>query len=182
MWKDKGRKVYVYPAFVKDYSESCKYNCQLLTQTQKMDFYADLYHVQKEKLNVFPKFEVGGCSASMVNGYVIGPEGELYKCWTTVGMKDEIIGHVNNDKIENMDLLMRYLAGPTMLNDQKCIDCKLFPTCVGGCIWDRHQSIYNGKDYEKYLCNPKIENLERALELHYSTLQVDKTPLCYEKD
>lgn len=170
IWKDLGKKVYVYPAFVKDYSESCKNNCQVLSLTQKMDLYNDLHEIHHEKLNVFPEFRVAGCSASMVNGYVIGPEGELYKCWTALGMKEEIIGHVYSDKIENMKLLMRYLAGPTMLDDEKCIACKLFPTCVGGCLWDRHQTMYKGKDYDRYYCNPKIENLERALELFYETL------------
>lgn len=76
--------------------------------------------------------------ATILNYFVVGPEGELYKCWNDIGDKDSIVGNVLDDKITNYDLLSRYLGGPTMSDDPKCVNCKLYPICNGGCAWSRH--------------------------------------------
>lgn len=165
-WWDKGKKVIPYPAFVRDYTESCESNCTLMSRMEKLDFFIDLYKNHNEDINFYPQFCVGGCGATIVNSYVVGPEGELYKCWNDLGIKENIVGYLNSDKIENPQLLARYIAGPTMMDNQECIDCKLFPICEGGCIWERHKNFFQGKNYD-YLCHSRKANIDRTFELHY---------------
>lgn len=173
-WWNNGKKVVVYPAFVRDYSESCNSNCLLVKRIQRMDFFEDLYKEHGLDVGFFPELCVGGCGATVINYYVVGPEGELYKCWNDLGVKKQIVGYVDSDQIVNFNLLTKYLAGPTMMDDSECINCKLFPTCEGGCIWERHQNIFEGKDFN-YLCHTRKDSIDRTLELHYEkTLQNQK--------
>lgn len=83
-----------------------------------------------------------------------------------MGIKENIVGYLDSDKIENPQLLARYIAGPTMMDNQECIDCKLFPICEGGCIWERHKNFFQGKKYD-YLCHTRKANIDRTFELHY---------------
>ena len=165
-WWDKGRKIVAYPAFVRDYSESCSNNCMLVSRIQKMDFFIDLYKVHGFKVGFYPEHCVGGCGATVLNYYVVGPEGELYKCWNDLGVKSAIVGYLNSDEIVNFDLLTRYMAGPTMMDNEECLDCKLFPICEGGCIWERHKNLFEDRGYD-YLCHTRKANIDRSFEIHY---------------
>jgi len=175
-WWDQGKKVVVYPAFVRDYSESCKSNCLLINRIQKMDFFVNLYKKHNLDVGFYPEHCTGGCGATVLNYYVVGPEGELYKCWNDLGVKDAIIGYLNKDEIVNYELLTRYMAGPTMMDSQECVDCKLFPICEGGCIWERHKNIFEGREFD-YLCHTRKENLDQSFELHYE--QMLKKKVCH---
>jgi uncharacterized protein len=165
-WLDKGRNVVTYPAFVKDFSESCKTNCLLLNRTQKLDFFVNLQRKHGIDISFYPEYCVGGCGATVLNCYVVGPEGELYKCWNDLGTKEAIVGYLNSDEIVNFDLLTRYMAGPSMIDSQKCLDCKLLTICDGGCIWEWHQNIFENKEYD-YMCHTRKANIDYTFELHY---------------
>lgn len=39
------------------------------------------------------------CTATSLYGYVIGPKGEIYKCWEDVGIKEKEIGSVLDGKL-----------------------------------------------------------------------------------
>ena len=76
---------------------------------------------------VFPRSERYECAISNRNALVIGPEGELYKCWNDVGNKSKIIGNIDG-KITNEALLPRYLVAADPFEDPKCknVFCFLF--------------------------------------------------------
>lgn len=174
-----GNNVIVYPAFVKDFSSLNKDNFALngcrdicFTNSEKLKFFEELFIQHGLKVNFTPQYSVGGCGATVVNYYVIGPEGELYKCWNDIGDKNAIVGNVCDNKIDNYNLLARYLGGPNMMDDKECIDCKLLPICDGGCAWNRHKNIFNGSQMN--LCSSRISNPERAFELYYEQLQEEK--------
>ena len=62
-------------------------------------------HILYEKygiagLNILPQPQAVGCAATSVNTFVIGPSGELYKCWVDVGRKEKIIGSIYDDTNE----------------------------------------------------------------------------------
>lgn len=160
-----GKKVSVIPAFVSDVSEGCSTNCNLLQREDQAKFYFDLYEKHGLSINFYPELQIGGCGATSLNYYVVGPEGELYKCWNDIGINEKIVGFLNNDLIPQLDVLAQYLAGPTMFEDDICKSCELFPICDGGCQWKRLKNVNEGKKYD--LCIEKKDNLNKFLELHY---------------
>ncbi len=176
-WKEKN--VIVYPAFVQDFRSiiknvsednfainGCRDVC--LTSSEKLAFFEELRKKFNLKINFTPQYAIGGCGATVLNYYVVGPEGELYKCWNDIGNKDAIVGNVLSDKITNYDLLSRYLAGPSMSDDAKCIDCKLYPICDGGCTWNRHKNIFEGAKID--LCSNRSANPQKSFELYYEQI------------
>ena len=175
----RGKNVVVYPAFVTDFStvmnkandknfalNGCRDAC--FTSSEKMVFFETLYQKYGLNVNFTPKYVVGGCGATILNYYVIGPKGELYKCWNDIGDDTLIVGSVFDNEITNYDLLARYLGGPTMMDDEKCIECKLFPICDGGCTWNRHKNIFENANM--HLCSARLTNPERSFELFYEQL------------
>ena len=116
-----------------------------------MQFFEKLHKKYGLEVNFRPEYTVGGCGATIVNYFVIGPKGELYKCWNDIGDENFIVGNVVENKITNYELLSRYIGGPNMMDDPKCCECKLFPICDGGCAWNRHKNIFNGASMQ--LCN-----------------------------
>lgn len=83
------------------------------------------------------------CSANTKNSFVIGPEGELYKCWEDVGRSNMVIGSIHEPPfIFNTKLVALYSVGTDPFLDKDCTECTVFPICSGGCanrrLRDKH--------------------------------------------
>lgn len=161
-------RLFVYPAFVKDYTQSCTSTCgsNLLDRKKRISFYTELADKYGVNVGFYPEHHVGGCGATNVNYYVVGPEGELYKCWNDIGLKHKIVGYLHGDEIPNQEVLVRYLVGPNMFEDPACQTCNLFPVCDGGCQWLRLKNVYEGGNHD--LCTNRKGNLNHFLEKHYA--------------
>ncbi len=71
------------------------------------------------------------CAAISPFSAVIGPTGELYKCWTDVGMDQYIAGHV---KLPGIALPTMFTYSRLSAYDSAdCRGCSIFPVCAGGC-------------------------------------------------
>lgn len=165
-WRD--NRLFVYPAFVRDYTQSCASTCgsNLLDRKKRVEFYTELADKYGVNVGFYPEHHVGGCGATNVNYYVVGPEGELYKCWNDIGLKNRIVGYLDSDEVPNQDVLIRYMVGPSMFEDPACQTCNLFPVCDGGCQWLRLKNVYEGGGFD--LCTNRKGNLELFLEKHYA--------------
>lgn len=129
------RNVTAYPAFVGDYSEgNCGFVISANCRKKLLERYAD------STGEIYPHFYPSGfrseCAIRNLNTHVIGPEGEIYKCWNDVGCNEKIVGNIDG-KILNEDLLFKYLTGADPLENKRCHDCILFPVCTGGCPYER---------------------------------------------
>lgn len=107
----------------------------------------------------FPRHVISGCTANNITGYVVGPEGEIYKCWEDVGDKQCVVGNVKEKQFTNLSLLADYMLRSSNLQDPECNDCPLLPICTSNCPKFRlanklnHAenelcSLYMNKDYE----------------------------------
>jgi uncharacterized protein len=116
-------------------------------------------------LPIFPQSTCTACTLVQHNTYVIGPDGELYKCWNNVGEEDKVIGNVASFKNWNMALVAEGMVSGNYLEDERCEKCFLFPVCDGGCPNVRMLNNRDGKrrDHCSYFKN----NLEELLEIHY---------------
>lgn len=153
--------VSVHPAFVKDYGNCA--SCTLDSQKQ----YAFIKKLYKEHGLAFSSFYPSGnrveCGIRNMNGLVIGPQGELYKCWNDVGKQKMVYGTLNGE-INNEEVLLEYLVGADPFDDPKCRKCFLLPVCSGGCPYDRLQMLKKG---EGDTCPLMKDKLEDYLWFHY---------------
>ena len=145
-WKDKN--VHITPAFVLA-NDNCIVSC--CSSHEKTEFYLHLqekYHIKS--FNLAPKIKIGRCSATVENSYIIAPNGNLYKCWNDIGIDKLCIGNVS-EGIKNNTLVAKYIVGSDKYSDAKCLNCKLFPICEGGCNRRRIDNREIGTNYD--LCS-----------------------------
>ena len=71
------------------------------------------------------------CTAVRSNEFILGSDGELYKCWESVGNPSHVIGNIRDYKNLN-GRLRRWLSYDPFTNDE-CRSCIALPTCMGGC-------------------------------------------------
>lgn len=83
----------IYPGIlrIEDPVNKCM-GCQSLLH----DDVRELFYGLGENVNFYPVLQGKGCSATHLNSFLIGPSGELYKCWNELGDEKKIIGFIND--------------------------------------------------------------------------------------
>ncbi len=81
------------------------------------------------------------CTAVRENELVVGANGELYKCWDSVGNHQEVVGHLRSWRDPN-DRILKWLHYDPFA-DEGCRGCIALPTCMGGCA---HHQMTNPGD------------------------------------
>lgn len=116
----------------------------------------------------YPRPVIGGCGSLHLNSFLIDPSGDLYKCWNTIGLKEERIGDMDNpDRFFFCN--MKWLAWDPF-SYEKCSRCDLLPVCMGGCPY---QTLHrNLKEPE---CKEWRNNLREMLLLYYASHLQQKT-------
>ena len=158
--------IFIYAGILRDHQNPIS-KCQFFTDIEAANFI--ISQGVKNKNLPYPEFRPDGCGATQYNAYLIGPEGELYKCWNELGRQDRVVGNIN-DKLEtNKTLLLNYLSGFSMLDDEKCKKCCMFFVCEGGCQYIRiNNHMYNKNES---LCNFIKINMKKYLEEYYELKQ-----------
>ena len=105
------------------------------------------------------------------NAYVIGPEGELYKCWNDIGISEKVIGHIETERDWNMSLVAEGMVGCSYLESEECKKCFFFPICDGGCPQKRLENKKKG--IENGTCSYFKSHLNELLEIHYEQKKGD---------
>lgn len=165
----RGEKLRVDPGHVTSslahsYNPACTLNMRDWTK-----FIIDMYHTSGyAPLGDFhPVTNLNSvCTAGLHNGYIIGPEGELYKCWEDVGMTSMVIGNIAKDEpVTNPVLRAQYSAGADPFSDSECLACVVLPLCGGGCPNKRLRTKQFGEKGLEY-CSSYKEHLKTLLELY----------------
>ena len=116
----------------------------------------------------YPKVN-SGCVATNINGFVIGPGGDMWKCWSSIGDMQSSFGNVLGDYKPNGHFL-EYM-GTTWENDAECLACKVLPICMGGCgdiRINRDKGRIDHKD-----CGVWRYHIEEKLRVHFVQLGQD---------
>lgn len=165
-----GDKVFIYPGFIEESPYGCSKNLCALNRKEKVDFYLNKIPPKKHFPFFYPSNNGGECmTARNINSFVIGPKGELYKCWECIGKEEMIIGNIVTNKITNSKLYSLFLNGADFLEDDKCRNCSILPICFGGCVIRRIERDYYNKNID--FCSIFKGNLPRFLTLHYKIKQ-----------
>jgi len=69
------------------------------------------------------------CCADRLNSYVIAPNGEIFKCWNSLGRLGEAIGTLGGQVAETTSPWLNFQADESV----DCRKCKFLPVCQGGC-------------------------------------------------
>ena len=163
-----GKRISVYPGFVKgdDHPDiSCFYDSEdkgrfILSVAEKYDV---------NPMSLFPERTAAGCTLTKKDAYVVGPEGELYKCWDDVGIPESVIGYVYKRGGWNTALIAEGMVGASYLDSQECRECFYFPVCDGGCHRARQKNLHD--DCNRDCCSYFKGHLEDLLELHFEQKQ-----------
>jgi uncharacterized protein len=78
-----------------------------------------------------PQLTGAPCTAVRKNEFVIGSEGELYKCWESVGHRDQVIGNIRD--IDSVNVENNKWINFSPFNNAECRACQVLPVCMGGC-------------------------------------------------
>jgi len=156
------QKVRLYPAFVRDYGGGCASGSCYEDSIQKAIFLKSIFdEYGAYTKDIYPLRANKGCMSQQMNAFVIGVEGELYKCWHHLGINEKIVGSIfEPHTITNYSLLADMMIKRDGILDSKCRSCVLFPSCHGGCIDEKSRN----KDY----CIPAKAMLEDFIDIHYA--------------
>lgn len=166
--------LFIHPAYVTTvYSEKCNpLECELQRKAQSRFLINEHKQNNMKELNLYPALSFSECTARHVNSFVVGPQGELYKCWNDVGQKNKIVATLGNLEAANSGLMARYLTGADPLENKKCQECFFFPICSGGCAFSRLRNKYENTNINT--CHIAKNNLKEFLELHYEKKMLQK--------
>lgn len=159
-------RVILYPGFVSDLlSDECVSAEDNISEGgYKAQFALDIFNRYGIEIKAFlPKFRRHSCVASKYFAFVIGPEGEIYKCWRMVGNKEQTLGNVRS----GLDLakFSRYLVGADYTRDPKCLNCEFITLCGGGCPLVRLRNKEEGLNLNH--CCPEKSHMEKLMEMRY---------------
>lgn len=161
------KRVTMYPGFVSDLlsSECVSPEFNISEGGYKAQFILDIFDKYGIEIKSFlPKYRRHSCVASKYFAFVIGPEGELDKCWRMVGNQKEAIGNVNDGSFD-MVKFSKYLIGADYTLDSKCLQCEFITLCGGGCPLVRMRNKYEKISLNH--CCPEKTHMEQLMELRY---------------
>lgn len=151
-YKEKNN-LFIYPGILKACETTSK-NAPFLCNAELSALYNK--YMKHGLLVSYPQFGYLGCGANRISCYVIGPKGELYKCWQDVGMENKVIGNIFDDDFSDYSLLNQYMLHGSRMNEQTCLECPMMPICDSNCANDRLDNFYNHGNRE--LCSVYKEN------------------------
>ena len=153
----------VYPGYIRKETPNGEKMCYNTLFGSRMFNFYELMKCHGVKMDFLPSIAQKGCMVHRISSYIIGPEGELYKCWNDMNHKEKIIGNILSDDLSNKSLFYRYMFETSMFEDIKCKDCLLFPVCSGGCSWLRLKNMYEGKHFDLCIMHKDRHILEDCL-------------------
>ena len=102
------------------------------------------------------------CIATRANGFVIKPDGTIFKCWDdAINNVDNMIGSVIDKTRKNIKNYLTYVAIKDGFEEANCVSCKLLPVCGGGCPKKRIKFGSGGKEF---YCGIKEVGIESFLQ------------------
>ena len=158
----------MYPGFVSHLlsSECISFEHNISEGGYKAQFVLDIYNKYGIEIKSFllPKYRRHSCVANKYFAFVIGPEGEIYKCWRMVGNKNETIGNVVDETFD-ITKFSKYMIGADYTFDPKCLNCEFITLCGGGCPLTRMRNKFENTNINH--CCPEKTHMKELMELRY---------------
>ena len=115
-----------------------------------------------------PSIKLYGCEAYSPDSIAFSSDGTIHKCIEGIGTKNLIIGKIDEGKIIFNSDKYSYIKSFNIFNNRKCIDCRIFPHCMGACLQDQ----LNSKKHHQNKCyDNKIESLKSMISNYWQRQQ-----------
>lgn len=128
------------------------------THSERGLFYNKIYELADTKCKecLCANFGPGvcNCSAEHVNSFVIGPEGDIFKCLNDICDKECAVGHVSMEVVKN-ETWKKYVERNLLL-ETECMECPYLPMCYGGCVYEYEKHGSHACKAVKYLYEKNI--------------------------
>ncbi|MBQ3067602.1 MAG: SPASM domain-containing protein [Oscillospiraceae bacterium] len=158
---------------VKDYTSTCQsvaHDClsnkEYAEETVKQQKILLKHGFRTVDYPYYPGVKANYCCADRLDSFVVGHDGELYKCWNDVGVKKHSVGNIKNDlALTNSNVLHQKYLLWSPFNYTECVECEYLPICMGGCP-------FNGMKSGKPECEKWVYNLIDILKVRYDAEQM----------
>lgn len=100
------------------------------------DFFYYKHNELGESLKI--PFRMGACPLRSITSFVLGPDGNIYKCLEHLGHKAKSIGNIKNGNYSLSKMAHCVFMEDPFL-DTECRACCILPICGGGCPIDREK-------------------------------------------
>lgn len=87
------------------------------------------------------------CDADCENSFLIDNLGYIYKCWNDIGDPSRSISNLITDTNLNVPLFYNYISYDAT-QDDNCKNCEYLPICMGGCPYDRLNTVHSCVRYK----------------------------------
>ncbi|MDE5663513.1 MAG: radical SAM protein [Muribaculaceae bacterium] len=160
--------IWIYPGLIREETQDgCSFKSSCITSTDLVDFYT---YLRSRGLDepLFPEHRQFGCMMHAKNSYIIGPEGEIYKCWNDVTCPEKVVGNISSPNRKISSLQLKYMVGASPFREE-CKHCGVFPVCDGPCGYYQYKNVFEGGRYNMCSALKNPENLRKALLEGYLT-------------
>jgi uncharacterized protein len=152
------RDAFIYPAMIETYTKLCsniENNCLHQEEFAKIEVWFNKLLLEKglkrDLSEILPTLKGNYCIYDQINSFSIAPEGDVYKCWSTIGNREEAISDIterDDDLREKKKRIMQNIENMTWdpFARPECSKCKLLPVCMGGCPHQYKESGGNKSD------------------------------------
>ncbi|MBQ3494669.1 MAG: SPASM domain-containing protein [Clostridia bacterium] len=124
------KKLEVYPAKIND----GKQRTQFILENETIQMYKHLHDAGfMTKLKLLPRTLKTPCAAVHNGYYTINADGNLFKCDRKL-LAGNSVGSVYEPLKINKEITTKW---ENLSLPERCYQCKLFPLCWGGCIYER---------------------------------------------
>lgn len=124
-------KIAVYPGKISNIDD-CYNKDSCLSSEDYSELAFNFSKITNESVqNLIPSRILARCTADSDHSFVIGPKGELYKCWDDIGKKEYATGDIRTGWNENNRYNQFKKSMP--FSDVECINCDCLPICFGNC-------------------------------------------------
>ncbi len=156
------KNIGAYPGMIREETEDGKCLCNDSFTTRDTIELNALLKERGLQPVFFPTKTNKGCMMHFNNSYIIGPEGEIYKCWNDVSDDKKVIGNISSKILSNSSRFFKYSTQAVPFNDE-CKNCHAFPVCDGGCAYHRYRNMFEDCHYELCSSYKDLETLKYAL-------------------
>lgn len=163
------KSVAAYPGIIREETDDKQSLCASSFTSSEMLSLNELLRKEGFDTSDFPKRSGRGCMMQDTNAYIVGPEGEIYKCWNDVGSSEAVIGNIEQTELSNPSRYIKYTMQSMPFNSN-CRDCHAFPICGGGCSHHRYRNTFEDCHFD--LCSPYKDKEKLIKALLSGTLSV----------
>ncbi len=121
-------------------------------------------HKRKNGIVSLPGYNPYICGAVSSSSFVIGPLGDIYKCWDQIGYSENSIGNVLDEEISMFNSNHMKWLGYETLYYSSCRECKVLPVCMSGCPYKNLVTNVQSCDSIRYNAKSMIEIYNKILE------------------